>query len=272
MKSAQKTTISTIEISTLPQFLEEVEKLPRSQHLFRGQGQDHPLKPKIARLTPLDGRTLESMERQMLADLKRRAGSWFKDTVLRPDNDWDWLALAQHHGMATRLLDWSDNPLTALFFAVEKVFDEKKATRAKCPVVWVFRVEEDALVNPDEKDQTPFNMDRTRVFRPNHVTPRIVAQNGWFTIHPYRRKNELHRGFIPLETNINYKPFLTKFTITPANVGDIRRMLRTCGVHVGSVYPGLEGLCADITERFTHRDDESNRIGGLQEEFETQDN
>ena len=47
-----------------------------------------------------------------------------------PTSAWNWLAIAQHHGLPTRLLDWSRNPLVAAFFAVERAHDDDSVVYA----------------------------------------------------------------------------------------------------------------------------------------------
>jgi hypothetical protein len=85
-------------------------------YLFWGQKFDKPLLPKIGRDHFLSDNFL-GQEKRLLDDFKIRSNPYL-DSSTR--DDWDWLAIAQHNGMATRLLDWTDNPLAALWFAVRE--------------------------------------------------------------------------------------------------------------------------------------------------------
>ncbi|HHV7522379.1 TPA: FRG domain-containing protein [Burkholderia orbicola] len=93
-------------------------KNDRPIHLFRGQEDESwLLKPGIAR-SQYAQLVKQDTEARMLAEFKHRGIPHLESTVELADAD--WLAIAQHHGMPTRLLDWTGSALTALWFAIKR--------------------------------------------------------------------------------------------------------------------------------------------------------
>lgn len=240
--------------------------------LFRGQRTDEPLRPRIARVRPKrfdPSRPLLSAEQKMLRSFKRRSLPFLE---LTPRDDWDWLAVAQHFGLPTRLLDWSVNALAALWFAVDGVPARNDVGTWQRGVLWVFKPREGTLdqggdfVNPTEPLETtprgpgPFDVRQTAVFVPRSVSRRIVAQGGYFTVHPAQDAEPHFRAF---EEENQDASRLVKFHIAPALFPTLRHDLSRLGIHSMSIFPDLGGLCRDIRWRYTFEDDEDPSLWGL---------
>jgi hypothetical protein len=176
----------------------------------------------------------------MLARFKKESVPFL--TGARPQSDWDWLSIAQHQGMATRLLDWSANALAALWFSVSVDPPENEPHG----VIWVLRVEASDLKSPT-KSEDIWSLRRTYVFQPFHIDRRISAQSGWFSVHKYV---ESQNKFISLDSNINFRTKHQKFIVPRASFASIRRELRFMGMTRSTLFPDLSGLSADIEEEF----------------------
>ncbi|MEI6376995.1 MAG: FRG domain-containing protein [bacterium] len=241
MKSAHPE--APISVSSFLRFIEETKTNEiaagnNSDFLFRGQCIDEPLLPRIARLYPKG--TLHKIEGLIMDDFKRQSPPF---TEFEPKSQWDWLALAQHHGLPTRLLDWSYSALAALWFCVNKPLKKDKDGNHRDGVIWLLKTQPDDFLSFSTME-SPYRQGKTRIFRSRAVSRRILA----FTCH---RRIPTGR-FVPLEDNVNFKGRLLKIPIPSNRYMALREQLTSTGVHSVSLFPDLDGLSRHLEFRYFH--------------------
>jgi hypothetical protein len=208
--------------------------------VFRGQAGDFPLIPKLCRLQAKEG-ILEA-EQKILREFKRS-----NPLLIQPHgvmDDWDYLTLGQHFGLPTRLLDWSNNALTALWFAVSS-HAEDHGHADLSGIVWMLQPEEDDFVT-DLSAMHPFEVPATKIFMPRLIKQRINNQSGVFSIQS--SADILNKRL--LNDNQRYAQKLVKMKIPPEKITGLQNDLNTLGVNAFSIFPELEGLCHYLEWRF----------------------
>lgn len=194
-------------------------------HLFRGQNIKGNLIPSVARKDPNVDTT--AMEKTIIEQLKLQGSSY----LLHNETDLDLLVRAQHFGLKTRLLDWSSNPLVALWFACAS---EPKSDG------YVYALTADNLMTENAYKEDPFSFSTTRVFQPRMNNARIIAQSGWFTLHRFSKKNQ---KFVPIESIRHTRPHLTELQIPSEYKPEILRSLELHGINQKTLYPDIGGIC-----------------------------
>lgn len=214
--------ISTFMVLLAPRIFSE----NRGQWVFRGHTScSHRLVPSIGR----GGHTsssAEKYEQSVFQVFKREARAFINDV---PSDDWEWLALAQHHGLPTRLLDWSHNPLVGLYFATcERNEEDGKLFALKAPKKMSSRV----------REKSPFEITGPFKFYPDAITPRIRAQEGLFVVFSDIEKE--------LTSSTRDDWLIDDFLVPAKAKAKLRYELYRLGVHSGSLFPDLDGLAKNI--------------------------
>ena len=233
------------EVRTVNDFLKVVFDFAHQDDvLFRGQRRaSWGLEPTLARITARnDGDTPLDVEDELMRRFKRQYLPHFNGVLT---DDWEVLAVAQHHGLNTRMLDWSQNPLAALWFAVRKPAEGEPGKPKEPGAVFMFQPakHEDYADVERESKKSPYEVNRTLFYQPNHRTQRIVAQSGWLSVHAW---SEADGKFSRLDKLDHYSGRIKQVHIPPGAFSDIRNHLDRIGVNEATLFPDLDGLCTHL--------------------------
>jgi len=132
--------------------------------------------------------TKESDINLCFEQFKKRCKEFPQPDYLSEEDEWNWMFYAQHHGLKTHLLDWTTNPLVALYFAVEKIISKGKdhisdTDNGNIGTVWALKVI-DANFTPTKGLTHPKNINKWKMIDPPPITTRIARQSGKFSFHP----------------------------------------------------------------------------------------
>jgi len=220
-------------IKSLTEFIEKVELLDLFSDIviFRGQPIKGSLLPGIARVDALKDTT--EKEKETFKQLKLLGASHLPHDA----KDLDVLVIGQHFGLKTRLLDWTSNPLIALWFACSDGSNKDS---------YVYALDAKNFMVDDAYSEDPFSFKETRVFQPRMNNPRIIAQSGWFTLH---RHSATSKKFVPLEHNKKFSSRLKDYCINAQSKPSIISSLMLMGISHKTIYPDLGGLCAYLNTK-----------------------
>lgn len=239
--------INTLRFDSFEQYQKYLSlfQIEKEIRLYRGQEEDWPLDSSLLRFVRKIGKLKDyyTIERRLYNALKKYLKS--QNNASKDYNDWNYISVAQHYGLPTRLLDWTKNPLIALWFAFEK---ERIGLKER--FVWGLIAENDLIV--DFEVDNPFKGRLIKIFEPLRIDHRINNQESWFSIqnvslpHPPNVKGDglPHFGeFNTMNEDFWFKLILVKFIFPESLRTDILKKLDGIGINYLKIYPDLLGFC-----------------------------
>ena len=234
----------------------------RSNLVYRGENRAaNELTTSLQRL----GGPFAELERHLLRNFRKYA---HRDAVPQ-ETIWDWLALAKHHGLPTRLLDWSHSPYVGLHFATANrlLFDEdgavwtvdyvRAAEHLPPPLRAVLDDEGSnsftaemlvrAATSLEELDRLADEEDFVVFLEPPSLDDRIVNQYSVFSL--------MSGAEVRLDRWLETKPDLVHRIVLPAELKwEVRDKLDQANVTERVLFPGLDGIAAWLARQYSPRE------------------
>ncbi len=245
-----------IRVATWAEFLGAVARF--EQWAFRGQARaDQPLLTSLARRLIAycpDRRLWPLRERRAIRIFRRKAHIYVSDGAALED-DLRVLAMMQHHGGATRLLDFTKSPFVAAFFALESSTSESVVYALNTPALWTAGPAFDpGLTRAAIDPRIPGHFDRFFIDNrhplvwfgePAEMDQRLVAQSGLFVL-----PDVLDQALETLLANYEQssEPLLVRIVLDPGMRQQAMRELYRMNITHATLWPDLDGLARSINQ------------------------
>ncbi len=207
-------------------------------------------------------RNRESDQHELLFRFQQQA-HYYIHTLPEKEDIVSWLALMQHFGVPTRLLDWTKSPYAALHFALvdePQNPNEESSAVWSIDLTWLNRMETDVLgaetstsIMQNPKDRAEYlnsllagKQERKALIvkvEPQRISERMAAQQGIFLC---KLIHEVYFDHVLVDMMINSnrldQPIIRKLTIEKNLRIEILKHLREMNIHSASLFPGLDGF------------------------------
>jgi FRG domain len=225
------------------------------------------------------------IDQYVVRALKRRAHQYLND-LPQPDDTLEWLALAQHYGAPTTLLDFSHSPYVATFFAVTEQLDAPSAVWAldvgtlKHEALQHFRSIDSVFSTPnfqfgsagvfDELGRHLWDGNRIVPVQPLRMNERLTVQQGLF-LYPVSifgfesaLKNTIDSWCRRISRPDACNNYVYKLVVEPQARLEILKELNRMNVTYASLFPGIDGFARSLRTNVRIRDKETLGLLGPQ--------
>jgi hypothetical protein len=223
-----------------------VEIIGDSKHwLYRGQGVLDPPAPRYFRerggLVKSDAETLEQGH---IEEFRKTFGQHLPASAT---SDWGILTWLQHYGAPTRLLDWTCNPMIALWFAARARLDDiesGQANQSSFTTVWLVKTKKEQWATLAELQQRPRDTREVLFAQPPEIDIRVLAQRSVFSVHRLPRSS-IDSCWDDL-TGMLHGGELICLAADDSTLPGIFKDLRARGVSGQMIYPDLLGAASAV--------------------------